>query len=208
MSPANLGPGLGVLIATLLMISLITALVRRSSPVSRSTNWFRRLGATFRLFLRRVPSRKVDLPRVEASQSLPETRNATGRSRTPIFTIGHSNQNFDSFLALLQRYEVDVVIDTRSVPRSRVAPQFDKDCLGGALHAVNILYAHKGRALGGRPKSKEFYDPDGHVRYDLIAKTRAFRGAVASIERGNRSGHRIALLCAEEDPLHCHRRLL
>jgi uncharacterized protein (DUF488 family) len=127
--------------------------------------------------------------------------------RPAVFTIGHSNQSLDSLLALLQRHEVSVVIDTRSIPRSRVAPQFDKQILGPALRSIGILYAHK-LALGGRPRSKDFYDPDGHVRYDLIAKAKSFQAAVTRIQRGAQGGHRIALLCAEESPVHCHRRLL
>ncbi len=129
-------------------------------------------------------------------------------SRPIVFTIGHSNQTRESFLDLLLRFCVNILIDTRSIPRSRAAPQFNKPTLKTALLSIGLSYVHKGKALGGRPKSAKFYDQDGHVRYDLIAQTQDFRTAVASIERGAQRGLRIALMCAEENPIYCHRRLL
>ncbi len=129
-------------------------------------------------------------------------------NRPVVFTIGHSNQSLDSFVSLLMQHHIALLVDTRSVPLSRAAPQFNKPNLRSALEAAGVLYVHKGKALGGRPRSEHFYDNEGHVRYNLVAETALFQAAISSIERGAKRESRMALMCAEEDPLHCHRRLL
>jgi uncharacterized protein (DUF488 family) len=124
-----------------------------------------------------------------------------------IYTIGHSNHSIETFLNLLRNSGIEVVVDIRSNPSSRVVPQFDRKPLENSLKINSFKYLYFGKELGGRPKEKGYYDDDGHVLYSLIAKSPQF---ILSIERLLKGIHdyRIVLLCGEENPSHCHRRLL
>jgi uncharacterized protein (DUF488 family) len=122
-------------------------------------------------------------------------------------TIGHSNHTVEFFLGLLKAHAVQVVVDARSQPYSRYASQFDLEALKTALQEVGIRYLYLGRELGGRPDGAEYYDEEGHVLYDRVAATGQFREGISRLERGIRE-HNVALLCAEENPAACHRRLL
>lgn len=124
-----------------------------------------------------------------------------------IFTLGHSNHSIEHLLLLLRQHHIEVVVDVRSQPVSRLHPQFNEDPLRQELTRWGIKYLFMGLELGGRPARDDLYDAEGHVRYDRVAQTPAFRGAIARLQRGV-AAYRVALLCAEEDPEACHRRLL
>jgi uncharacterized protein (DUF488 family) len=124
-----------------------------------------------------------------------------------VYTIGHSNHTVEHFLGLLQTHAVQVVVDARSQPYSKYATQFDHEALKGTLQDAGIRYLYLGRELGGRPEEDEFYDDEGHVLYDRVAATCLFQKGLTRLERGIRE-YKVALLCAEENPAACHRRLL
>jgi uncharacterized protein (DUF488 family) len=124
-----------------------------------------------------------------------------------VLTIGHSNHTVEHFLSLLKAHAVQVVVDARSQPYSKYATQFDHEALKPALQEAGIRYLYLGRELGGRPEGDEFYDSEGHVLYDRVAATSLFQEGLSRLERGIRE-YKVALLCAEENPAACHRRLL
>lgn len=124
-----------------------------------------------------------------------------------IWTVGHSNHPTEKLLALLEGERIAFVVDVRSYPYSRVAPQHGREALGASLAAQGIGYVYLGAELGGRPEGPSFYDQDGHALYGPMAQQPDFRAALARLVNGADS-HRIALLCSEGDPTHCHRRLL
>lgn len=124
-----------------------------------------------------------------------------------VYTVGHSNHKFEEFLQLLTSQRIEVVVDTRSAPYSRYAPQFDREAVQHDLTQAGIKYLFLGAELGGRPKNQAYYDERGHVLYSRITKDPAFIAAVERLERGI-ANYRVALMCGEEDPAHCHRRLL
>ena len=125
----------------------------------------------------------------------------------PIFTIGHSDHSLEDFLALLSDNAVNMVVDTRSAPRSRWVPHFNPDNLEPALERTGIEYAYMGRELGGRPNDRSAYDADGRVSYERAAMADDFTDAIASLIR-QADERRMVLLCMERDPLECHRALL
>ena len=124
-----------------------------------------------------------------------------------VFTVGHSNVSQEVFLALLKSHDIEVLVDVRSAPYSKYVPHFNGDTLKQAVADAGIKYLYLGRELGGRPREQRFYDADGHVRYDRIAESPEFREGIERLLRGIRE-HRVALMCNEEDPHECHRRLL
>ena len=131
--------------------------------------------------------------------------NATASPR--VFTIGHSNHTVEHFLSLLNAHGIQVAVDTRSQPYSKYATQFDHEALKPVLQDAGIRYLYLGRELGGRPEGDEFYDDEGHVLYDRVAATCVFQEGLTRLERGI-CEYTVALLCAEENPAGCHRRLL
>lgn len=123
------------------------------------------------------------------------------------FTIGHSNHGPDRFGELVVGADLEVVVDVRSVPRSGYAPHFDQAPLRSALGWLDVEYVFLGGALGGRPADDACYDADGHVRYDRVAASPAFADAMDRL-RSLLVDRRVAVMCGEEDPTHCHRRVL
>jgi uncharacterized protein (DUF488 family) len=129
------------------------------------------------------------------------------QSPSTIWTIGHSNHTFERFAELLRGEGIEFVVDVRSYPYSRIAPQFNREELEAALCGIGARYIFLGEELGGRPSREEHYDERGHALYDLMAEQTAFRAAVARLSSSCRE-HRVALLCSEGQPQECHRRLL
>ena len=123
-----------------------------------------------------------------------------------VYTIGHSNHALTRFLHLLRMHRIDAIADLRSAPWSRRQPWFGREALQRALHARGVAYVFLGAALGARPSDPECLS-DGRVSFAKLAKTPAFRAGLDRVVRGSAS-HRLALLCAEKDPLHCHRAIL
>lgn len=123
-----------------------------------------------------------------------------------VFTIGHSNHAASAFLTLLRQHGVHAVADVRSVPYSRFNPQFRREALRRELIAAGIAYVYLGGELGGRSDDPTCYR-EGRICYERVAKTRNFNDGLQRLEEGM-AKHRVALMCAEKEPLHCHRTLL
>jgi len=124
-----------------------------------------------------------------------------------LYTVGHSNQTQAQLIALLERYRIEAVADVRSVPYSRRLPQFNKAELEVELPRRGILYVFLGDELGARRKEKMAYD-DMQATYDRVAKLPAFQAGLDRVLRGLEKGLTLSLLCAERDPLICHRAIL
>ena len=124
-----------------------------------------------------------------------------------ILTIGHSNHPIDAFLTLLKNHHIEAVVDTRSHPKSKYAPQYDSANLRQSLRESGIDYLYLGKELGGRPDGAHFYDADGHVFYDRVAESGFFLEGLRRLEERVQK-FTLALLCSEENPSVCHRRLL
>jgi uncharacterized protein (DUF488 family) len=123
-----------------------------------------------------------------------------------LLTIGHSNVPAAHFDALLHAAGVTAIADVRSVPFSRRSPWFSAKTLAQRLHSGGITYLPYGEALGGRPKDATLYC-DGVADYEAMASTAEFREGLARVTDDARH-HRVCLLCAEREPLDCHRCLL
>ena len=123
-----------------------------------------------------------------------------------ILTIGHSTHTLEAFAALLRRHRVAALADVRSAPFSRHNPQFNREPLARGLAARGIGYAFHGLELGGRSDDPSCYE-NGRVCYDRISRTEPFRRGLERIVR-DAADRRLALMCAEKEPLACHRALL
>jgi uncharacterized protein (DUF488 family) len=124
-----------------------------------------------------------------------------------LFTVGHSNHALEHFLSLLERYRIEALADVRSSPFSRQFPQFNTNELKVILKSQEIAYVPMGEQLGGRPREERLYDAEGHANYRLMARTELFLGGLERLKRGIER-YRVAIMCSEENPNECHRRLL
>jgi uncharacterized protein (DUF488 family) len=123
-----------------------------------------------------------------------------------VLTIGHSTHEFDLFSELLFAHEVTAIADVRSKPYSRLYSQFNREALKAQLQKRQIAYVFLGKELGARPEDPNCYI-NGRVQYRKLAETELFKEGLQRVVAGSRSS-RIALLCAEREPLSCHRGLL
>ena len=129
------------------------------------------------------------------------------QEKLTIFTVGHSNHWLEVFINLLKSHKIDVLVDVRSKPFSRFSPQFNKEGLEKAVRASGIKYLFLGKELGGRPQGWEFYDNDGFVLYSRIAESQLFLEGIDRLIKGIKT-YRVGVMCGEENPANCHRRLL
>ena len=123
-----------------------------------------------------------------------------------VYTIGHSTHPIEKLIELLKQQSITAVSDVRSSPYSRINPQFNREPLKQALRAANIQYVFLGKELGARSEDRRCYR-NGQVQYDLLAETDLFRQGIERVEEGAQK-YRVALLCAEREPLECHRTIL
>lgn len=124
-----------------------------------------------------------------------------------VLTVGHSNHPWDVFVDLLQSHAVTALVDVRSVPYSRFNPQFNRNRLERELPPYGVHYVFLGRELGARSDDPACYDETGRVQYDRLARKPAFRRGLDRIVQ-EMARNRVALMCAEKDPLSCHRTIL
>jgi uncharacterized protein (DUF488 family) len=126
--------------------------------------------------------------------------------RHTLYTIGHSNHKTEDFLGLLRRHKITLVADVRSAPYSRYCPQFNKDILAANLKAAGIEYIFLGKELGAHPDDSSCFQ-NGCVNLQRIANRKEFRRGLQRLLTDSLKC-RIALMCAEKEPLQCHRTIL
>jgi uncharacterized protein (DUF488 family) len=142
-----------------------------------------------------------------AAVNVPKPSNKTGAmSSFDLFSIGHSNIPIARFIAMLQAAGVNAIADVRSTPASRRFPWFSAKALAARLAPEGISYEPYGDALGGRPGKPEFYD-GGIADYEAMARQPEFHAGIEKL-LSHAAQCRLCLMCAEREPLDCHRCLL
>lgn len=123
-----------------------------------------------------------------------------------LFTVGHSTHPIEVFVGLLTQHGITALADVRSHPYSRHFPQYSQEALKAALAREQIAYVFLGKELGARSENPACYR-QGKVQYELLAKEPRFAVGLERLRTGMER-FRIALMCAEKDPLDCHRAVL
>jgi len=122
----------------------------------------------------------------------------SNKSTSTCFTIGHSTHSIEKFVELLQPYSIQAVVDIRSIPYSRHNPQYNRESLKKSLEKEGLSYIYMGNFLGAK------YDLDLHN----AREHNIFKKGIDRILRGLKKGFKLALMCAEKNPLKCHRFVL
>jgi len=123
-----------------------------------------------------------------------------------IYTIGYAPHTLDSFFNALEKHKINIVADVRSSPYSKFKADFNQNVLDNFLKTKHVQYVFFGDVLGARVDDSACYI-DGKVAFDLVAQSQKFKEGVKRILKGMEN-FRIALMCAEKDPLTCHRTIL
>ena len=128
-----------------------------------------------------------------------------------IYTIGHSTRTIEEFIALLQEHSIEVLVDVRTVPRSRHNPQFEGDALSASLGEAGISYTHMAGLGGLRHARKDSINSgwrnESFRGYADYMETAAFRAALNELQELAQQ-HTTAIMCAEAVPWRCHRSLI
>jgi uncharacterized protein (DUF488 family) len=134
-----------------------------------------------------------------------------------VYTIGHSNLPIERFVRLLHENKIELIVDIRSVPYSRFNPHFNKTNLERSLHSAEIGYVFDGGRLGGRITDPECYiarclpESNAHpaelVDFAVLEKKPWFAAGIEELVRAA-GERRTAIMCGEENPDRCHRKLL
>jgi len=123
-----------------------------------------------------------------------------------VFTIGHSNHPLEKFLDLIEQARIDVIVDVRSSPFSKMVPHFNRDGLERELRTRSIKYVFVGEELGGRSKGSADYE-NGQVVYSRLAAKPEFKAMLDRIVESAQNSQ-VSLMCSEKEPLDCHRTIL
>ena len=122
----------------------------------------------------------------------------------PIYTIGYGSRSMAEFIEVLQQYEIAYLIDVRSIPHSGYKPEFSKKPLANELEQHGIRYVYMGDLLGGKPDDESCY-VNGTVDYEKVKRTEFFQRGIERLRTAFSQQQRVALMCSEGKPEHCHR---
>jgi uncharacterized protein (DUF488 family) len=124
-----------------------------------------------------------------------------------IFTIGYGNRSIQTFIHLLKKYEIEILIDIRTSPFSRFNPDYRIQKFEVHLIKNEIRYLFLGKELGGKPTDLSCYI-NQQIDYDSIKTKQFFRDGIEEVKALYAAGFRVAMMCAEQSPLDCHRKWL
>jgi len=122
-----------------------------------------------------------------------------------IYTIGHSIYEIKDFVKLLKQNQINTIVDVRSAPYSKFAPQYNREALKKYLKQNSICYIFMGNLLGARYEDKTLLFDDGKVDFKKVQETKNFQDGVMRLQKGIEKGYSISLMCSEKEAFDCHR---
>lgn len=125
-----------------------------------------------------------------------------------IYSIGHGQKSTDEFISELRSFDIQYLIDVRSSPFSKWAPQYNRGVIEDFLKQYGIVYLYMGDVIGGRPLDESCYDSEGYFDYKKMAEMPQFQAGLNRLVKANEKGCRVAVMCSETDPAQCHRSKL
>ena len=129
------------------------------------------------------------------------------RERNPIFTIGYSPFPLPTLIQLLHQHNISVLVDVRSLPYSAHFPDYSLTPLKHHMKQENIVYRNYAKEFGAKRANPSEYT-DGIVDFDKVSQSPEFKLGVERVLAGMEMGYRFCLMCAEADPIKCHRGIL
>jgi uncharacterized protein (DUF488 family) len=122
-----------------------------------------------------------------------------------IYTIGHSIYEIEDFIKLLKQNQINTIVDVRSTPYSKFAPQYNRETLKEYLKQNSICYIFMGNLLGARYEDKTLLFDDGKVNFKKVQETKFFQDGIDRLSKGIAKEYNISLMCSEKEAFDCHR---
>lgn len=124
-----------------------------------------------------------------------------------IFTIGYTAFQFEDFITVLKKYNINSIIDVRSSPFSKHHSEYNMDILNTELKKHGFAYRNYKKEFGARQPEIKYY-PNGYLNFSLFAKSDIFISGMKKIINASELGYRFVLMCAEKEPVTCHRAIM
>jgi len=128
--------------------------------------------------------------------------------KLPLYTIGHGSRTPSEFLELLNKFDIEYLIDVRSQPYSKFNPHFNQSDLKFFLERNGIKYVFMGDKIGGRPKDTSCYDSEGKVDYEVVKTKDFFLRGIERLKKAYDNDASVVIMCSESKPSECHRSKL
>ena len=125
-----------------------------------------------------------------------------------IYTIGYSGFSVEEFLRVLIDKKITCLIDVRSSPYSKFYSQFDEDSIKKILYENKIIYRNYKKEFGARQTNRVYYSSDGYLDFDKFTNSTEFKDGCDKLLSGIEKGYTFCLMCAEKDPISCHRSIM
>lgn len=125
-----------------------------------------------------------------------------------IYSIGYSGFPIKDFLQVLHIYNISALVDVRSTPFSTYFSDYNRNELERCLFKEHIKYRNYAQEFGARQEDRNLYTPKGYLDFERFAKSAPFLEGVKKISAGMEIGYVFALMCAEKNPISCHRAIL
>lgn len=124
-----------------------------------------------------------------------------------VYTIGYTAFDQEQMIKTLKKYSIHCLVDVRTVPASARLPQYSRPVLEAALKKAGIRYRHYPE-FGARQEDGKWYNAEGYLDFERYMESKAFQSGIHKLQEGMRLGYRFTLMCAEKDPINCHRAIM
>lgn len=123
-----------------------------------------------------------------------------------LYTIGYCRYSPESFLDTMRKHDIGAVVDVRANPYSRTFPFYNRENINNYLRTNSIYYLSFAEEFGGRPKDPDLYI-NGKPDPEKFAASENFKHGVKRLAEGL-DKFNVCLMCAQKDPIICHRAIL
>ncbi|MBC2579542.1 DUF488 family protein [Clostridium sp. DJ247] len=125
-----------------------------------------------------------------------------------IYTVGHSSHDNIYFLELLKKYNINCIIDIRSVPFSKYVPHFNKNVIKKFLNINGIYCIYMAEEFGAIRTNIDLFHPNGYLDFNKVKELKSFSEGLERLKDGIKKGYKICIMCTEKDPIDCHRSIM
>ena len=125
-----------------------------------------------------------------------------------VYTIGYSGFSIDDFVATLKMHNISLVVDVRSFPFSNYFLEYNRDALEICLKTHGIYYRNYASEFGARQSNRKYYCKEGYLDFEVFSMSEPFLKGISKLCNSMEQNYTFVLLCAEKDPISCHRTIL
>lgn len=125
-----------------------------------------------------------------------------------IYTLGHSNYPFDKLIEILNKYNINCLVDIRAIPYSKYNTQYNKEFFQSNLKKLGYTYIYMADEFGAKRKTRESYNNEGYADFEKVIFEDDFKRGIQRLKIGCEKGYKIVLLAAMQEPIRCPRAIL